>query len=100
MPKRGAISHVVYDFVLFSFIFKNFHEILKKIYFGDDYMSIGIVTFFKYTQLGFYRYGNDDYCEPLEMNALLGSLHEWFQDRISLEDTLLWDDETPGYSHR
>lgn len=26
-------------------------------------MSVGIVTFFKYTQLGFYRYGNDDYCE-------------------------------------
>lgn len=55
---------------------------------------------FKYTQLGFYRYGNDDYCEPLEMDTLLSSLHVWFQDRISLEDTLLWDDETPGYSHR
>ncbi|EBK8976437.1 hypothetical protein DWE93_26600 [Salmonella enterica] len=63
-------------------------------------MSVGIVTFFKYTQLGFYRYGNDDYCEPLEMDTLLSSLHVWFQDRISLEDTLLWDDETPGYSHR
>ncbi|GAB0969133.1 hypothetical protein EIZ89_19360 [Escherichia coli] len=63
-------------------------------------MSVGIVTFHKHTQLGFYRYGHDDYCEPLEMDALLSSLHVWFQDRVSLEDTLLWDDETPGYSHR
>lgn len=63
-------------------------------------MSTGIVTFFKYTQLGFYRYGNDDYHEPLLMDDMLSSLHDWFQDRISLEDTLLWDDETPGYSHR
>lgn len=63
-------------------------------------MSVGIVTFFKHTRLGFYRYGNDDYCEPLAMDTLLTSLHEWFQDKISLEDTLLWDDETPGYSLR
>ncbi|WP_109706526.1 hypothetical protein [Pantoea ananatis] len=63
-------------------------------------MSVGVVSFFKYTHLGFYRYGNDDYCEPLSMQILLSSLHEWFQDKISLEDTLLWDDETPGYSHR
>ncbi|EPW5499122.1 TPA: hypothetical protein ACGUM0_003944 [Vibrio vulnificus] len=63
-------------------------------------MSTGLVTFFKYTQLGFYRYGNDDYHEPLAMDDMLSSLHDWFQDRISLEDTLLWDDETPGYSHR
>lgn len=63
-------------------------------------MSIGIVTFFKYTQLGFYRYGSEDYYEPLEMDILLSSLHGWFQDKISLEDTLLWDDETPGYAHR
>ncbi len=63
-------------------------------------MSVGIVTFFKYTQLGFYRYHTDEYCEPMEMDVLLATLHEWFQDRISLEDTLLWDDETPGYSGR
>lgn len=63
-------------------------------------MSVGVVTFFKYKQLGFYRYGNDDYHEPLAMDDMLDSLYEWFQDRISLEDTLLWDDETPGYSHR
>lgn len=62
-------------------------------------MSVGVVTFFKYTQLGFYRHGNNDYHEPLAMEVMLSSLHEWFQDRISLEDTLLWDDETPGYSH-
>ena len=64
-------------------------------------MSTGIVTFFKHTQHGFYRYGRaDEYQEPLAMDSLLSSLHEWFQNRISLEDTLLWDDETPGYSHR
>ncbi|GCF91025.1 hypothetical protein [Shewanella sp. M-Br] len=63
-------------------------------------MSAGLVTFFKYTELGFYRYGNDGYNEPLAMNDMLSSLHDWFQDRISLEDTLLWDDETAGYSHR
>lgn len=63
-------------------------------------MSIGIVTFFKYTHLGFYRYGDESYCEPLAMGTLLESLHSWFQEKISLEDTLLWDDDTPGYSHR
>ncbi|VXD06434.1 conserved hypothetical protein [Enterobacterales bacterium 8AC] len=63
-------------------------------------MAIGIVTFFKYTHLGFYRYGDDKYCESLQMDTLLESLYVWFQDKISLEDTLLWDDDTPGYSHR
>ncbi|MBU2932660.1 hypothetical protein ACPV5A_20560 [Vibrio chagasii] len=63
-------------------------------------MSTGVVSFFKYKKLGFYRYREDDYCEDLSMVDMLESLHEWFQDRISLEDTLLWDDETPGYSHR
>lgn len=62
-------------------------------------MSVGVVTFFKYTECGFYRVGSD-YNEPLEMNEMLESLLEWYQDRISLEDTLLWDDETPGYSLR
>ncbi|MDP2716292.1 hypothetical protein [Rheinheimera sp.] len=62
-------------------------------------MSDGIVSFFNYTQLGFYRVG-DEYNEPLTMSEMLSSLHEWFAARISLEDTLLWDDETPGYSHR
>ncbi|EGQ9578281.1 hypothetical protein [Vibrio cholerae] len=63
-------------------------------------MSNGVVTFFKYTRLGFYRVGDEDYCEPLEMGEMLDSLHEWFKDRISLEDTLLWNDETPGYATR
>lgn len=63
-------------------------------------MSVGLVTFFQYTQLGFYRYGDNEYHEPLSMAELLSSLYDWFQDRISLEDTLLWDDSTPGYSHR
>lgn len=63
-------------------------------------MSVGLVTFFQYTQLGFYRYGHDEYHEPLALGELLSSLHNWFQERISLEDTLLWDEDTPGYSHR
>lgn len=63
-------------------------------------MSTGVVTFFKYTKLGFYRVGDESYCEPLDMNDMLESLYDWFQDRISLEDTLLWDDETPGYANR
>ncbi|MEW4465320.1 hypothetical protein AB1K50_13805, partial [Vibrio cholerae] len=62
-------------------------------------MSEGVVTFFKYTHLGFYKVGVD-YHEPLSMNAMLSSLHSWFQNRISLADTLLWNDETPGYGNR
>lgn len=62
-------------------------------------MSEGLVTFFKYKSLGFARRG-DDYFEPLSMDVMLDSLHEWFQGRISLEDTLLWDDQTPGFSNR
>ncbi|MEI9598031.1 hypothetical protein V5030_02085 [Moellerella wisconsensis] len=62
-------------------------------------MSIGAVTFFEYTNLGFYQYGGD-YNEPLDMDVMLKSLHSWYQNRISLEDTLLWDDCTPGYSKR
>ncbi|GKW52221.1 hypothetical protein NCCP2140_12740 [Pseudoalteromonas sp. NCCP-2140] len=62
-------------------------------------MSEGLVTFFKYKSMGFARRG-DDYFEPLPMGLMLSSLREWFQERISLEDTLLWDDKTPGYSHR
>lgn len=63
-------------------------------------MSDGLVTFFQHTQLGFYKYGNEEYHEPLATSELLESLFDWFQDRVSLEDTLLWDDDTPGYSHR
>lgn len=63
-------------------------------------MSIGLVTFFQHTHLGFYRFGNEDDHEPLAIEDLLSSLHGWYQSRVSLEDTLLWDDETPGYSHR
>lgn len=62
-------------------------------------MSIGLVNFFEYTQLGFYRVG-DEYSEDLEMDTMLASLYDWYQDRISLEDTLLWDDKTPGFSRR
>ncbi|MBB1328706.1 MULTISPECIES: hypothetical protein [Pseudoalteromonas] len=62
-------------------------------------MSEGLVTFFKYNSLGFARRA-DDYFEPLSMDVMLNSLQKWFQDRISLEDTLLWDDQTVGYSNR
>lgn len=62
-------------------------------------MSEGLVTFFKYKKLGFHKRG-DEYHEPLDMDQMLGSLHSWFQTRTSLADTLLWDDETPGYSSR
>lgn len=34
------------------------------------------------------------------MDVMLGSLEEWFNGRASLADTLLWDDETPGYQNR
>lgn len=62
-------------------------------------MSEGLVTFFKYKSLGFARRG-DDYFEPLSMDVMLDSLYKWFQDRVSLEDTLLWDDQTVGYGNR
>lgn len=62
-------------------------------------MSVGAITFFEYTHLGFYQYGGD-YREPLDMNEMLKSLYCWYQSRISLEDTLLWDDSTPGFSNR
>lgn len=64
-------------------------------------MSCGVVTFFKYNELGFYKYKKEDgYCEPLEMPKMLDSLHTWFQEKVSLEDTLLWDDDMPGFSHK
>ncbi|EIA1494016.1 MULTISPECIES: hypothetical protein [Vibrio] len=62
-------------------------------------MSEGLVTFFKYKSLGFARRG-DSYFEPLSMEVMLDSLHTWFQEKISLEDTLPWDDQIPGYSNR
>ncbi|HCP5956459.1 TPA: hypothetical protein POA47_004933, partial [Escherichia coli] len=62
-------------------------------------MSEGLVTFFKYKQLGFHKRG-DSYYEPLMMADMLESLHTWFSSRTSLADTLLWDDNTPGYSSR
>ncbi|MJC52052.1 hypothetical protein DK723_24860, partial [Salmonella enterica subsp. enterica] len=63
----------MHAFVLFSSSFNIFMKYLGKSHLRDECMSVGIVTFFKYTQLGFYRYGNDDYCEPLEMDTLLSS---------------------------
>ncbi|MBX9477396.1 hypothetical protein ACVSUJ_22875 [Yersinia enterocolitica] len=62
-------------------------------------MSEGLVTFFKYKQLGFHKRA-DEYYEPLDMSQMLDSLHTWFSTRTSLADTLLWDEETPGYSNR
>lgn len=62
-------------------------------------MSEGLITFFKYKKLGFFKYG-DDYNEPLEMEDMLSSLHVWFLGRTSLSDTLLWDEDTSGYELR
>lgn len=62
-------------------------------------MSEGLVSFFKYKSLGFYKVG-DTYHEDLNMTAMLDSLLEWHRTRSSIADTLLWDDETPGYSNR
>ncbi|WP_429190277.1 hypothetical protein [Aeromonas veronii] len=62
-------------------------------------MAEGLVTFFKYKRLGFYQRGTE-YCEPLSMANMLSNLHSWFNTRTSLADTLLWDDETPGYQLR
>lgn len=62
-------------------------------------MSEGLVTFFEYQELGFFRYGQD-YNEPLEMDKMLEDLAEWHQSRISLVDTLPWDSETKGYQNQ
>lgn len=62
-------------------------------------MSEGLVTFFEYKQLGFYQ-RNEDYYEPLSLSDMLDNLHTWFSGRASLADTLLWDDQTPGYERR
>lgn len=65
-------------------------------------MAEGLVTFFKYEQLGFFKRNNngEEYSEPLTMGAMLENLKEWYETRSSLTDTLLWNDETLGYQHR
>lgn len=65
-------------------------------------MAEGIISFFKYSQFGFYRRNTDgeNYCEPLDMAEILENLESWHQGRVSLPDTLPWNDETPGYSNR
>lgn len=62
-------------------------------------MSHGLVTFFEYEQLGFYKRG-DEYHEKLPMEDLLANLLTWYRQRDSLADTLLWDANTPGYGGR
>jgi len=62
-------------------------------------MSNGLVTFFEYEELGFYKRGSD-YHEKLLMEDLLADLLKWYQQRVSLADTLLWDADTPGYTTR
>ncbi|NMP32607.1 hypothetical protein HII17_13655 [Thalassotalea sp. M1531] len=49
-------------------------------------MSEGIVTFFKHTNLGFYQIGAD-YHEPLEIEEILNSLTDWFNERDLLSET-------------
>ena len=62
-------------------------------------MAEGLVTFFKYEKLGFYKRGVED-GEPLNMTKMLADLHDWHSTRTSLADTLPWDNETPGYQNR
>ena len=62
-------------------------------------MAEGLVTFFKYEKLGFFKRGAED-GEPLGMTEMLEDLHEWHRSRSSLADTLPWDSETPGYQNR
>ncbi|MGL6351289.1 MAG: hypothetical protein ACRC2U_15890 [Aeromonas sp.] len=62
-------------------------------------MAEGLVTFFQYKKFGFYQRGVD-YAEPLEMDVLLDNMLQWHNERVSLEDTLPWSDETPGYNGR
>ncbi|MGB3608806.1 MAG: hypothetical protein WA987_00405 [Cellvibrio sp.] len=62
-------------------------------------MSEGLVTFFKYTNFGFYK-RDSEYFEPLDMAEALESLLLWYEDQESLANTLPWDDGTPGYEYR
>ncbi|MDD9210806.1 hypothetical protein [Aeromonas dhakensis] len=62
-------------------------------------MAEGLVTFFEYKKLGFYQRGTD-YSEPLGMDELLSDMLQWHNERVSLEDTLPWSEETPGYNGR
>lgn len=62
-------------------------------------MAEGLVTFFKYNKLGFYQRGTD-YAEPIGMDVLLDNMQRWYQGRVSLESTLPWDGNTPGYDSR
>lgn len=62
-------------------------------------MAEGLVTFFKYKELGFYQNGGS-YHQPLDLELLLEDMLDWYNDRISLEDTLPWDPDAPGYQNR
>lgn len=65
-------------------------------------MAEGLVTFFKFTHLGFFKRNTDgnEYVENLSMDELLSNLKQWFDSRGNIRDTLMWDDDTPGYALR
>lgn len=69
-------------------------------------MAEGIVTFFKYEEFGFYKRSSasdlhsEPYSEPIDLSALLTELETWHKTRVSLPDTLPWNDSTPGYMNR
>jgi hypothetical protein len=65
-------------------------------------MAEGLITFFKYEQFGLYKRSTngEQYCEPLGMSDVLNDLVRWHSDRVSLPDTLPWNDDTPGYKNR
>ena len=68
-------------------------------------MAEGLVSFFKFTELGFYKRLTDAdngqrYVEEVEITSILDELLEWYSERNCLADTLLWDSDTIGYANR
>jgi hypothetical protein len=65
-------------------------------------MNEGLVSYFQFEKLGFYRKNDEDeeHSEPLSMPELLENLSAWYQGRVDLRDTLMWDGESSGYQNR
>ncbi|WP_158972584.1 hypothetical protein [Paraglaciecola sp. L3A3] len=65
-------------------------------------MADGLVTFFEFKDLGFFKRNTDgqEYKEDLNLNELLSDIKSWYEDRVDISDTLMWDSDTLGYSAR
>jgi hypothetical protein len=65
-------------------------------------MADGLVTFFEFKDLGFFKRNTDgeEYSEDLDLNSLLSNLKQWYEDRVDISDTLMWDSDTLGYAAR